>query len=100
MEKTLNSAEDSLRFADFTLDCANERLFRAGAPVALQPQPIKVLMLLVRRAGQTVSREELRQAVWGSDRHVDFDQGLNWCVRQIREALGDDVKQPRFIETI
>lgn len=89
-----------IRFGDFTLDRANETLTRNGAPVALQPQPMKVLLLLIDRSGQLVTRKELQQAVWGSDTFVDFEQGLNWCIRRIREVLGDDANQPRFIQTI
>jgi TolB-like protein len=93
MEKRLNIAE-------FSLDLKNEELLRDGQPVPLQPQPMKVLLLLARRAGELVTREELRAAVWDGDTHVDFDQGLNWCIRRIREALGDDVRQPRFVQTV
>src|SRR5689334_14014616 len=75
MEKTLN-------FAEFTLDLKNEELLRGGERVPLQPQPMKVLTLLARRAGELVTRDELRATVWGSETHVDFDQGLNWCIRR------------------
>jgi DNA-binding winged helix-turn-helix (wHTH) protein/TolB-like protein len=92
--------EKRLNFDEFSLDLKNEELMRGGKPVPLQPQPMKVLLLLARRAGEIVTREELRAAVWGAETHVDFDQGLNWCVRRIREALGDDVRRPRFVQTI
>src|ERR1041385_8432446 len=94
------SMEKRLNFAEFTLDLKNDELLREGKPVPLQPQPMKVLTLLARRAGELVTREELCAAVWGSETHVDFDQGLNWCIRRIREVLGDDVRQPRFVQTI
>jgi len=89
-----------LNFAEFSLDLKNEELLRGGEAIPLQRQPMKVLLLLARRAGEIVTRDELRAAVWGDDTHVDFDQGLNWCIRRIREALGDDVRQPRFVQTI
>jgi DNA-binding winged helix-turn-helix (wHTH) protein/TolB-like protein len=92
--------EKRLNFAEFTLDLKNEELLRGGKPIPLQPQPMKVLTLLARRAGEIVPREELHAALWGADTHVDFDQGLNWCIRRIREALDDDVRQPRFVQTI
>src|SRR5215472_1159517 len=92
--------EKRLNFDELTLDFATGELLRRGEPVPLQPQPMRVLLLLAQRAGEIVPREELQAAVWGSDTHVDFDQGLNWCIRRIREALGDDVRQPRFIETV
>lgn len=89
-----------IRFGDCTLDTSNERLTRSGEVVALQPQPMKVLRILLERRGELVSRKELQQAVWGTDTFVDFDQGLNWCIKRIREVLGDDANAPRFIETI
>lgn len=111
MEYRLNFAETPLsdgrgavaeliRFGPFTLDPAAEELRRDGAVVPLQPQPTKVLLLLATRAGELVRREELRDAVWGPDHHVDVDQGLNWCIRRIREVLDDDAQAPRFVETL
>ena len=92
--------EKRLNFGELTLDLANQELLRRGEPVPLQPQPMRVLILLAQRAGEIVPREELQAAVWEAGTHVDFDQGLNWCIRRIREALGDDAHTPRFIETI
>lgn len=89
----------TVRFSGFALTADGE-LSRDGAPLHLQPQPAKVLSLLVSRAGELVSREELRKHVWGEETHVDFDQGLNWCIRRIREVLGDDAGAPRFIQTV
>jgi TolB-like protein/DNA-binding winged helix-turn-helix (wHTH) protein/Flp pilus assembly protein TadD len=89
-----------VRFSEFELDLASGELQRAGALVHLQPQPAKLLHLLASHPGQLVSREQLRQELWGSDTFVDFDQGLNFCIKQIRTALGDDAEKPRFIETI
>lgn len=66
----------------------------------LPPQPFKVLALLVSRGGAIVTRSEIREQVWGAGTHVEFDQGLNFCIRQIREALGDDADAPRFVETL
>ncbi|MCI0488482.1 MAG: winged helix-turn-helix domain-containing protein, partial [Blastocatellia bacterium] len=74
-------------------------LIEAGQIVKLQAQPSKVLVFLVRRAGKLVTRAEIQQHVWG-DNFVDFDQGLNFCIRQIRLALGDQAEAPQFIETI
>ncbi len=88
------------RFGDFELDGSAGRLRRAGLPLKLQPQPLKALILLVRRRGELITREELRQAVWGNSTHVDFDQGLNYCVRQIRRVLQDNAEAPKFVETV
>jgi len=66
----------------------------------LQPQPFKVLALLVTLAGHIVTREQLRHELWGDETFVDFEQGLNYCIRQIRAILGDDAQNPQYIETI
>jgi DNA-binding winged helix-turn-helix (wHTH) protein/TolB-like protein len=89
----------TIRFANFAFTSDGE-LLRDGAVVHLQPQPSKVLALLVSRAGELVTREEIQRHVWGDETHVDFDQGLNWCIRGIREVLGDDASAPRFIQTV
>jgi DNA-binding winged helix-turn-helix (wHTH) protein/Tol biopolymer transport system component len=89
-----------LRFAQFELDLDARELFREGRPVRIQPQPLRVLEILVVRAGTLVTREELRQQVWDKATFVEFDQGLNYCIRQIRLALGDDAATPVFIETL
>jgi DNA-binding winged helix-turn-helix (wHTH) protein/TolB-like protein len=87
-------------FGLFDFDPATGELRREGRPVRLQPQPAKVLAVLVERAGETVSRDELRQIVWPEGTFVDFERGLNFCIAQIRSALGDSADSPRFIETI
>ena len=66
----------------------------------LQPQPAQVLALLVAHPERVVTRDELRQAVWGDQTFVDFDRGLNFCIAQIRTALGDDAGAPRYVRTI
>jgi DNA-binding winged helix-turn-helix (wHTH) protein/TolB-like protein len=88
-----------IRFANFELTDSGE-LFRDGESMRLQPQPSKLLAFLVSRAGELVTREELQQHVWGTETFIDFDQGLNWCIRRIREVLGDDAAHPRFIQTV
>jgi DNA-binding winged helix-turn-helix (wHTH) protein/TolB-like protein len=89
-----------LHFGQFTLDPDTGVLARNGIPVRLQPQPARVLALLVARAGEVVSREELRQQIWGTDTFVDFERGVNFCIAQIRSALGDSADSPRYIETL
>jgi DNA-binding winged helix-turn-helix (wHTH) protein/tetratricopeptide (TPR) repeat protein len=90
--------EMRFRFDEFELIGESE-LRSKGGRVPLQPQPLRLLATLARRAGDVVTREELRQALWG-DLYVDHDQGINFAVRQLRRALGDDVDAPRFVETI
>jgi Tol biopolymer transport system component/DNA-binding winged helix-turn-helix (wHTH) protein len=87
-------------FGDFELDLEQLELRRHGAPVRLPPQPLRILSLLLSHAGRIVTREEIQGQVWGSETFVDFELGLNRCIRQIRAALGDNPEQPRFIETI
>jgi DNA-binding winged helix-turn-helix (wHTH) protein/TolB-like protein len=89
-----------IRFGIFDFDPDSRELRREGTPVRLQAQPAQVLATLVDRAGEVVTREELRQAVWGEDTFVDFDRGLNYCIAQIRTALGDSAESPRYIRTI
>lgn len=88
------------RFDTFELDLRSGELRQNSASVKLQPQPAKVLVLLVNRAGQVITREELAAEVWGSETFVDFEHGLNFAIRQIRSALGDDADEPRFLETL
>ena len=88
------------KFGVFEFDHATGELRKNGRAVALEPQPAKALALMLARAGEVVSREELRDAVWGADTHVDFDRGIAYCLSQIRTALGDSGENPRFIQTI
>jgi DNA-binding winged helix-turn-helix (wHTH) protein/Tol biopolymer transport system component len=88
------------RFGRFELDLRSGTLLKDGRRVRLQPQPSRVLTMLVARSGDVVSREELRHAIWDTATFVEFDQGLNYCVRQIRQALGDDATEPVYVETI
>src|SRR5271167_906641 len=87
-------------FGVFEFALATRQLRRDGMPVPLQAQPAQVLGCLIDRAGQVVSRDDLRQAVWGGGTFVDFDSGLNFCISQIRSALRDDSTQPVYIRTV
>jgi DNA-binding winged helix-turn-helix (wHTH) protein/Tfp pilus assembly protein PilF len=89
-----------LAFGRFTIDPQSGQLLRDGEPVALPPQPARLLLALLERPGELVTREELRQKVWDDRTFVDYERGLNFCVLQVRSALGDDAKSPRFIETL
>ena len=94
------SAPAVLRFGSFELRAGAGELRHRGDLVKLAPQPLKVLELLMRRGGDVVTRAEIREHVWSGDTFVDFEQGLNFCIRQIREVLGDTADAPRFIETL
>jgi len=89
-----------LRFGAFELHLNAGELRRRGDVVKLPPQPFKVLEALVRRGGEVVTRDEIREQVWPGDTFVDFEQGLNFCIRQIREALGDNADSPQYTETL
>jgi DNA-binding winged helix-turn-helix (wHTH) protein/tetratricopeptide (TPR) repeat protein len=89
-----------LRFGVFELSPATGELRRAGLRVRIQPQPLRVLEILAARSGEIVTREDLRRAVWGDGTFVDFEHGLNFCINQVRRALGDSATAPRFVETI
>jgi DNA-binding winged helix-turn-helix (wHTH) protein/Tfp pilus assembly protein PilF len=98
----LPSTDSGLRrllFEGFELRPDSGELFQRGIPVRLQPQPARVLEVLAGRSREIVSREEIRQIVWG-DAFVDFDSSLNFCIKEIRRALGDSASSPRFVETI
>jgi len=94
------SSSPVVRFADFELDLRTGELRRNGTSLKLQPQPAKLLALLVSRAGEVVTRQDLAREVWGSETFVDFEQGLNYAIRQIRSALEDDAGHPQFLETL
>jgi DNA-binding winged helix-turn-helix (wHTH) protein/TolB-like protein len=89
-----------IRFDRFSFRPSDGELRRDGSVVKLQPQPARVLAMLLERPGETVTRDELRQRIWGSETFVDFERGLNFCVSQIRFALGDAADAPRFVETV
>ena len=88
------------RFGPFELDPAQGRLSRSGSRVKLQDLPLRLLVLLVERPGELVTREEVRQRLWPEDTFVEFDNSLGVAVRKLREALRDDADAPRFVETV
>lgn len=89
-----------IRFGAFEMDLKASELHRAGALVKLQPQPFKVLAMLVSRAGDVVTRQDIEREVWGHETHVDFNLSLNYCIKQIRSSLNDDAETPQFVETL
>jgi DNA-binding winged helix-turn-helix (wHTH) protein/TolB-like protein len=89
-----------LRFGRFELDPANAELYRDGQAVRLQEHPRQVLVALLERAGEIVTREELRDRLWKSDTFVDFEHGLNTAVKKARQALNDSAEAPTYIETV
>ena len=90
----------SLRFGAFEVDLAAGELRKRGVRIKLQEQPFQILVLLLERPGEVVTREELRQKLWPADTYVDFDNSLNAATSKLRQALGDTADSPRFVETL
>ena len=98
----MRQANDSLgrlRFGVFEVDLRAGELTKRGLRIRLQEQPFQVLAMLLEKPGELVTREELREKIWGQT-VVDFDHGLNKAINKIREALGDSAENPRFVETV
>src|SRR5262249_5712089 len=88
------------RFGLFEADPDSGELLKQGEHLRLQDQPFRMLILLLERPGEVISREELREKLWPENTFVEFDNGLNVAVKKIRDALGDSAENPRFVETI
>jgi DNA-binding winged helix-turn-helix (wHTH) protein/TolB-like protein len=86
-------------FGPFTFETTTRELRRDGEIVKLQSQPAQVLAILVEHAGEIVTRDALRAAIWGDDTFVDFDKGLNFAIAQVRTALGDSADAPTYVRT-
>lgn len=89
-----------LLFEEFTVDLAGRRLLKAGQPVRIQDQPFQMLLVLLEKPGEIVSREEFRRRLWSEGTFVDFDNSLNAAMNKLREALDDSAEAPRFVETL
>ncbi len=88
------------RFATYEADPATGELRKGGVRLRLPEQPFRVLIMLLERPGELITREEIRQTLWPADTFVDFDHGLNTVINRLRETLGDSASNPRFIETL
>ena len=88
-----------IRFGVFEVDLQARELRKQGFKVKLQEQPFQILSMLLERPGEIVTREEIRKRLWPADTFVDFDSGLNRATNRLRESLGDDAENPRFVET-
>ena len=82
----MSDTQELLRFGTFELNLATEELRKSGTLIRLAPQPFRLLTLLARRSGQVVTREEIQQTLWGGETYVDFEQGMNHCIKQIRKV--------------
>jgi len=92
--------EKKVRFDDFVLDFGRFQLSRGGQPVQLEGLPLQLLMFLVEKKGQLVTREQISSELWGKDVFVDVEQGINTAIRKVRMALDDDSAQPQYLQTV
>ena len=90
----------TIRFGVFELDLKAGELRKQGLKIKLQEQPFQILVMLLERPGEVVTREEIQQKLWPADTFVDFEHGINAAVKRLREALDDSADNPRFVETL
>jgi len=92
--------QKKVSFGQFELDFSRFQLFRAGKPVRLEGLPLRLLMYLVERQGELVTREQIADTLWGKDVFVDIEMGINTAIRKIRMALEDGSSQPQHLQTV
>src|SRR5207237_7187720 len=96
----ISASRRVLRFGSFEADVRAGELRKQGLKIKLQDQPFQILVMLLERPGDLVTREEIHQKLWPGDTFVDFDHGLNNAVNRLREALDDSAALPRYVETL
>lgn len=96
----MSATQKLLRFGVFESNLATEELRQSGTLIKLPPQPFKLLVLLASHAGLIVTRDEIQKQLWGEETFVDFEHGVNKCIKQIRGALNDNADKPLYIETL
>jgi TolB-like protein/Tfp pilus assembly protein PilF len=96
----MGATPPKIRFGVFEVDPRSGELFRQGSRIKLQNQPFQLLVVLLERPGEVVTRNELRNRLWPENTFVDFDSGLNKAINGLRDTLRDRAKKPRFIETL
>jgi DNA-binding winged helix-turn-helix (wHTH) protein len=89
-----------IQFGAFEVDLQGRELTYQGEKVKLQDKPFQILMLLLAEPRKLVTREELRRSLWPADTFVDFEAGLNTAIRKLRDALQEEARAPRFVETV
>ncbi len=88
------------QFGDFSLDCGKFELCRKGRRLKIERKPLELLVLLVTKHGQVVTRDEIARCLWEREVFVDIEHGINTAIRKIRQVLGDSSDLPRFVQTI
>src|SRR5438046_5830695 len=94
-----HTLQAAVRFGAFEVDFRARELRKQGVRLKLQDQPLEVLLALLERPSEVVTRDELQQKIWPSDTFVDFDHGLYNAIKRLREALGENAETPQYIET-
>ena len=93
-------SEKIVRFDEYVIDFGRFQLFCQDSAVKMEGRPMQLLMLLVGRPGELITREEIADFLWGKDVFVDVEQSINTAVRKVRIALGDDAEQPHYLQTV
>src|SRR6185437_1655269 len=97
----IETPHTTVRFSNFVLDLGSGELRRnSGETIRLAEQPFRLLVALLERPGEVVTREELQQRLWPNDTIVDFEHSINAAIKRVRQALGDSADNPQFIETL
>jgi DNA-binding winged helix-turn-helix (wHTH) protein len=97
----MNTSKTNVRrFGSFELDLDAEKLLKNGRSVRIQPQPFRLLCLLTSKPGTLITREEIQATLWKNETFVDFEQGVNFAVKQVREALGDRGEDSLYVQTV
>lgn len=99
VQSSPNRAE-VVRFGVFEVDCRSGELRKSGARIGLQDQPLEILLMLLERRGETVTREEIQARLWPAGTFVEFEHSIATAIKKLRQALGDDAGMPRYVETL
>src|SRR6516164_4234337 len=96
----LTTSPRYVRFGPFSVDRQRQQVYREGGKLRLQGKVYQVLLVLIQKQGEVVTREELKQALWPADTHVNYDANVNTTVNKLRQALGESTDKPAYIETV
>ena len=97
---TPERSKNAIRFDAYEVDLRAQELYKSGRKVKLQIQPFQVLAMLLEQPGEVVTRDEMQKRLWPADTFVDFEHSLNTAIKKLRQALEDDIKKPRYVETL
>jgi cholera toxin transcriptional activator len=99
-EATSHAVTRGFRFGQWTVDVCSGELTRNRVRIRLQNQPFELLLLLLQRAGEVVTRDELERQLWPAGTFIDFEHGLNAAVKRLRAAIGDSAARPTYVQTL